>query len=74
MSVETVRAAFERFIAALHDSRNAEALCAAVTSDIQIERYTPGARGAITSVAESFDGMAEVARWLARTPPVVRFA
>lgn len=73
MSPEMVGPAFERFIAALHDPRDAEALTAAVTPDIQVERYTPGERGVITSVAESFEGMAEVARWLARTPPVVRF-
>ncbi len=73
MSPEMVGPAFERFIAALHDPRDAEALSAAVTPDIQVERYTPGERGVITSIAESFEGLAEVQRWLARTPPVVRF-
>jgi hypothetical protein len=74
MSPEAARPAFERLIAALHEPRNAALLTAAVTPDIQIQRHTPGERGAVTAVAETFAGAAEVAGWLARTPPVVRFS
>ncbi len=74
VSVEISQAAFARFIAALHHPRDAAAVIAAVSEDAQIDRHSPGARGAITAIAESFTGHAEVARWLARTPPVVRFS
>jgi len=74
VSLEIVHAAFARFIAALHHPRDAAVLTAAVTEDARIDRHAPGARGAITAIAESFAGASEVARWLARTPPVVRFS
>ncbi|MEO7735431.1 MAG: hypothetical protein ABIY55_31045 [Kofleriaceae bacterium] len=74
MSAEISQAAFARFIEALHHPRDAAVRSAAVSEDVQIHRHAPGARGAITAIAESFTGSLEVARWLARTPPVVRFA
>ena len=74
MSAELSQAAFVRFIAALHHPRDAEVLAAAVTETIELHRHVPGERGAITAIAESFTGRAQVAGWLARTPPVVRFS
>lgn len=74
MSAEISQAAFARFLAALHDPRDVAALAAAVTEDVHLDRHAPGARGAITAIAESFTGWMEVAGWLARTPPVVRFS
>lgn len=40
---------------------------------IRVERHGPGARGA-APVVEVFTGVAEVARWFARTPPEVCFS
>ena len=48
-------------------------LGAAVTDDVRVERHAPGERAA-APVVEVFSGIAEVTRWLARTPPVVAFA
>ena len=66
-------AAFQRFVDALNHSRDEAVLRAAVTDDIRIERHRPGDRGT-APVAETFTGIAEVARWLARTPLVVVFS
>jgi hypothetical protein len=66
-------AAFQRFVDALNRSREPAVLGAAVVDDVRIERHAPGARGA-EPIVETFAGVAEVARWLARTPPVVSFA
>jgi hypothetical protein len=44
-----------------------------VTDEVRIERHAPGERGA-APVVEAFAGVAEVERWFARTPPVVRFS
>lgn len=70
--------AFQRFVEALNRAREPHALRAAVIDDIQIDRHAPTARSALREVgaapvAESFAGIAEVERWLARTPPAVRF-
>jgi hypothetical protein len=69
----TERAAFQRFVDALNQSRDEAMLRAAVTDDVRIDRYRPGEPGA-TTVAEAFAGFAEVVRWFARTPVVVRFS
>jgi hypothetical protein len=74
VSAELSQAAFARFIAALHHPRDAEVLAAAVSEAIELHRHVPGERGVITAVAESFVGRDQVAGWLARTPPVVRFS
>jgi hypothetical protein len=74
VSAESSQAAFARFIDALHHPRDAAVVAAAVTEDVHIDRHAPGARGAITAIAESFTGRVAVAGWLARTPPVVRFS
>jgi hypothetical protein len=66
-------AAFQRFVDALNCPRDVAVLCAAVADDVRIERHAPGERGA-APVAEIFTGVAEVARWLARTPAVARFS
>jgi len=71
--VEAAIAAFQRFVDALNRARDPAALRAAVTEDIRIDRHAPGERGA-APVVESFAGLAEVERWVARTPPVVQFA
>jgi hypothetical protein len=66
-------AAFQRFVDALNQPRDAEVLAAAVAPDVRIDRHGPGQRGA-APVVERFTGIAEVARWLARTPAVARFS
>ena len=66
-------AAFERFVAALNHSRDEAMLRAAVSDDVRIDRYRHGERGT-TQIAEAFSGVAEVVRWFARTPLVIRFS
>ena len=73
VSTDAVGAAFQRFVDALNQPRDAEALRAAVTDDVRIDRHGPGERGT-SPVAETFTGVAEVARWLARMPPAITFA
>lgn len=73
MSADAAGAAFQRFVAALNLPRDAAVLSAAVADDVWIDRHGPGERG-VAPVAEAFTGIAEVARWLARTPPVATFA
>ena len=73
MPVQTWSAAFQRFVDALNRSRDAAALGAAVVDDVRIDRHDPGERG-VAPVAESFVGIAAVARWIALTPPAVTFA
>ncbi|HEU4727484.1 MAG TPA: nuclear transport factor 2 family protein [Kofleriaceae bacterium] len=73
MSAEAVLAAFQRFVEALNHSRDVAALGAAVADAVRVERHGPGERGA-APVVETFDGVAEVARWFARTPEAVRFS
>ena len=73
VSTDAVGAAFQRFVDALNHPRDAKALRAAVTDDVRIDRHGPGERGT-APVAETFTGIAEVARWLARMPPVIAFA
>jgi hypothetical protein len=65
--------AFQRFVDALNRPRDAAVLSAAVTDDVRIERHAPGARGTAQAV-ETFTGIAEAARWLARTPSVAVFS
>ena len=72
MSIEAATAAFQRLVAALDPSRDPASLRAAVIDEIRIDRHAPGERG-VAPVMESFTGIAEVERWFARTPPVVRF-
>lgn len=74
VTAEISQAAFARFIAALHHPRDAAVVNAAVTEDARLDRHVAGARGAITAIAESFTGHVDVARWLARTPPAIRFS
>jgi hypothetical protein len=69
---EVARVAFQRLVDALNHARDPARVRAAMTDDIHIDRHSPGARG-VAPVAESFTGIAEVERWFARTPPVVRF-
>jgi hypothetical protein len=66
-------ATFQRFVDALNHPRDAAILSAAVTDDVRIERHAPGERGSAPAV-ETFTGIAEAARWLARTPPVAIFS
>jgi hypothetical protein len=73
MSAEAWGAAFQRFVDALNRPRDDGALRAAVTEDVRIDRHAPGERDA-TPVVETFTGIAEVARWFARTPAQVSFA
>jgi hypothetical protein len=73
MPAEVAGAAFQRFVDALNLPRDAVVLSAAVAADVRIDRHAPGARGT-APIAEAFTGIAEVARWLARTPPVITFA
>jgi hypothetical protein len=78
VDVDFAHAAFQRFVEALNRARDPEALRAAVVDDVQIDRHAPGARvaagdPAAAPVAESFRGIAEVERWLVRTPPIARF-
>ncbi|HET7502424.1 MAG TPA: nuclear transport factor 2 family protein [Kofleriaceae bacterium] len=73
MSAEIVRAAFERFARALNHARDVAVLSAAVADEVRIERHGPGERG-VAPVVETFDGVAAVARWFARTPPVAKFS
>ena len=72
MSTDAVGAAFQRFVDALNHPRDENVLSAAVTDDVRIDRHGPGERGT-APVAETFTGVAEVARWLARMPPVITF-
>ncbi len=73
VSTDAVGVAFQRFVDALNHPRDAKALSASVTDDVRIDRHSPGERGT-APVAETFTGVAEVARWLARMPPVITFA
>jgi hypothetical protein len=70
---ELARAAFQRLVDALNQSRDEAMLRAAVTDDVHVDRYRPGDPGT-AALAEAFAGVAEVVRWFARTPPVVTFA
>ena len=71
MSPEIWHAALQRFVDALNRPRDAAALTAAVTDDVRIDRHAPGDAA---PVAESFTGLAEGARWVARTPAVATFS
>ena len=73
MSLDAARAAFQRLVDAFAQPCEPAVLRAAVTDDITLDRHAPGERG-VAPVAESFTGIAAVERWLARTPPGVRFA
>jgi hypothetical protein len=73
MPDEAANAAFARFAAALNRARKGEALRAAVTEDVQLDRHAPGARGEDAPIAEAFAGIAAVERWFARTPAAVTF-
>ena len=73
MTADAWGAAFQRFADALNHPRDAAVLGAAVTDDVTIERHAPGERDG-TPAAETFTGIAEAARWLARTPPATRFS
>lgn len=73
MSAEAWGAAFQRFVDALNRPRDGAALSAAVADHIRIDRHAPGERG-VAPVVETFTGVAEVARWLARTPAATSFA
>jgi len=73
--------AFQRLTDALNRPRDPALLRAAVIDEVRIERHAPGQRGAaggaapaVEPVVESFVGIAEVASWFARTPPIARFA
>lgn len=71
---ELAHAAFARFAVALNRSRDPDALHAAITDDIELQRHAPGSRDTPGPVAEAFAGFAEVERWLHRTPPVITFS
>ncbi|HEX2626702.1 MAG TPA: hypothetical protein VHL56_07325 [Candidatus Limnocylindrales bacterium] len=73
MSVEAANTALQRFVEALNLPRDAAVLRAAVVGDIRIDRHDPGERG-VVPVSETYTGLAEVTRWLARIPPGVTFA
>lgn len=68
MTPEAWRAAFQRFVDALNRSRDA---AAAFTDDARVDRHQPG-DGA--PLAETYAGLAAVARWVALTPAAVQFA
>ena len=76
MSAEAWGAVFQRFVDALNRPRDGAVLSAAVADDVRIDRHGPVGRGAPgpAPLVETFTGVAEVARWLARTPPVAAFA
>ncbi|HET9625146.1 MAG TPA: hypothetical protein VFP84_27450 [Kofleriaceae bacterium] len=74
MSAELAHAAFARFAAALNRGRDADALRAAVTDDIEVQRHAPGGRDAPGPMVEAFAGFAEVERWILRMPPVITFS
>jgi hypothetical protein len=74
-----VGAAFQRFVDALNRPSDGDVLTAAVADDVRIDRHGPGERGcpgerATAAVAETFLGISDAARWLARLPPVAVFA
>lgn len=75
---EAWRAAFQRFVDALHAPLDAARIAAAVADDVRLERHAAGDRGAdgpaVAPIAETFRGVREVAVWLARTPQQVQFA
>jgi hypothetical protein len=73
MSAELWRTAFQRFVDAVNRPRDTALLAAAVADDVRIARHEAGARGT-APVAETFTGVAEVARWLGRTPSAIAFA
>jgi hypothetical protein len=73
VTADAANAAFQRFVDALNRPRDAAVLGVAVADNVQIDRHAPGERG-VAAVAETFTGIAEVARWLARTPLVATFA
>ena len=73
MSSEAPQAALQRFVDALNRPGDGAVLAAAVADEIRIDRHAPGAFGA-APIVESFTGVAEVARWLARTPPETAFS
>jgi hypothetical protein len=73
VSADVAHAAFRCFIEALNRSRDGAALYAAVLEDIRLERHAPGERG-VAPLAETFTGIAEVARWLLRMPLAITFA
>jgi hypothetical protein len=66
-------AAFERLVDALNHAREGARLRTAACDDIELARHAPGERG-VAPIVESFAGVAEVERWFARMPPVVRFS
>ena len=74
MSSELAHAAFARFAEALNRARDPQALHAAVTDDIELQRHAPGSRDAPGPMVEAFAGFAEVERWLHRMPPVITFS
>lgn len=74
MSTELAHAAFARFAAALNRSRDPDALHAAVTDDVELQRHAPGSRDTPGAMVEAFAGFAEVERWLHRMPPVITFS
>jgi hypothetical protein len=73
MSVDAARAAFQRWVDALNQPRDAGALAAALADDVCVDRHAPGECGAAPRI-ETFTGVAEVARWLARTPAGIAFS
>lgn len=73
VSVAAANTAFQRFVEALNRSRDEAALHAAVADDVRIDRHAPGERGT-APIAETFTGVAEVARWVLRMPLVVGFS
>jgi hypothetical protein len=60
---------FDRWIAAINAPRDRSLLDAAVTANVVVERYTDAGK-----LAETFEGIDALERWLWRTPPNTVFS
>jgi hypothetical protein len=72
VTVELWAAAFQRFVDALNQPRDAARLRLALVDDIRVDRHAPGERG-VGPIAEIFRGIERVASWLGRTPATIEF-
>ncbi|MGN6105264.1 MAG: hypothetical protein ACTHU0_09190 [Kofleriaceae bacterium] len=67
-------ATFERWLAAVHAPADRDALAAAVTDDVVLERHAPGTRDQPGAVVQTLRGPGELAHWFEHTPPGVAFS
>ena len=75
-SIAAIEQALERWLAALNQRGEPDAVQAAFTSDIRIERHPPRPRAqlGVGEPVEVLQGHAEVTTWLARSPDGTVFA